>query len=240
MPTRDADADDENPARAVAFARKTTAHTNTHKHKRKHTSTTPSKPRSLERQPRQTKQEQQERARARPPPYRPSAMSTAVAPLPELGQLHTAKLVLLGEMGAGKSSLVLRFVKGQFFDYQVRFAGTPAPSSLSSLLSLPPPLSLYPCPLSSLSSPPVAVDTRSAAPHGDEGCEGQMLHACPATRKNEPPPPNHHSLTFSSLFLPLHATTQTRRRPPSARPSSPRRCRSSTSSSRFGEASKRV
>jgi GTPase SAR1 family protein len=31
----------------------------------------------------------------------------------------TAKLVLLGEMGAGKSSLVLRFVKGQFFDYQV-------------------------------------------------------------------------------------------------------------------------
>jgi GTPase SAR1 family protein len=46
-------------------------------------------------------------------------MST-VAPLPELGQMHTAKLVLLGEMGAGKSSLVLRFVKGQFFDYQVR------------------------------------------------------------------------------------------------------------------------
>mmetsp|Transcript_5465 Transcript_5465/g.19941 ORF Transcript_5465/g.19941 Transcript_5465/m.19941 type:complete len:127 (+) Transcript_5465:454-834(+) len=30
----------------------------------------------------------------------------------------TAKLVLLGDMGAGKSSLVLRFVKGQFFDYQ--------------------------------------------------------------------------------------------------------------------------
>jgi GTPase SAR1 family protein len=27
--------------------------------------------------------------------------------------------VLLGDMGAGKSSLVLRFVKGQFFDYQV-------------------------------------------------------------------------------------------------------------------------
>lgn len=46
---------------------------------------------------------------------------TTVAPLPELGQLHTAKLVLLGEMGAGKSSLVLRFVKGQFFDYQVGF-----------------------------------------------------------------------------------------------------------------------
>jgi GTPase SAR1 family protein len=48
-------------------------------------------------------------------------MATAVAPapLPELGQMLTAKLVLLGEMGAGKSSLVLRFVKGQFFDYQV-------------------------------------------------------------------------------------------------------------------------
>ncbi|KAL2635311.1 hypothetical protein R1flu_006790 [Riccia fluitans] len=29
-----------------------------------------------------------------------------------------AKLVLLGDMGAGKSSLVLRFTKGQFFDYQ--------------------------------------------------------------------------------------------------------------------------
>ncbi|ABO97448.1 predicted protein [Ostreococcus lucimarinus CCE9901] len=29
-----------------------------------------------------------------------------------------AKLVLLGDMGAGKSSLVLRFVKGQFHEYQ--------------------------------------------------------------------------------------------------------------------------
>ena len=29
-----------------------------------------------------------------------------------------AKLVLLGDMGAGKSSLVLRFVKGQFFEHQ--------------------------------------------------------------------------------------------------------------------------
>lgn len=35
------------------------------------------------------------------------------------GALQQAKLVLLGDMGAGKSSLVLRFVKGQFFDYQV-------------------------------------------------------------------------------------------------------------------------
>ncbi|KAK1324640.1 Ras-related protein RABF2a [Acorus calamus] len=29
-----------------------------------------------------------------------------------------AKLVLLGDVGAGKSSLVLRFVKGQFIDFQ--------------------------------------------------------------------------------------------------------------------------
>lgn len=28
------------------------------------------------------------------------------------------KLVLLGESAVGKSSLVLRFVRGQFFDYQ--------------------------------------------------------------------------------------------------------------------------
>ena len=38
----------------------------------------------------------------------------------DTGSLQQAKLVLLGDMGAGKSSLVLRFVKGQFFDYQVR------------------------------------------------------------------------------------------------------------------------
>ena len=29
-----------------------------------------------------------------------------------------AKLVLLGEMGSGKSSLVLRYCKGQFYDFQ--------------------------------------------------------------------------------------------------------------------------
>ena len=39
------------------------------------------------------------------------------------GGLQQAKLVLLGDMGAGKSSLVLRFVKGQFFDYQVSQSG---------------------------------------------------------------------------------------------------------------------
>ncbi|EIE25802.1 small rab-related GTPase [Coccomyxa subellipsoidea C-169] len=36
----------------------------------------------------------------------------------DVGSIQQAKLVLLGDMGAGKSSLVLRFVKGQFFDYQ--------------------------------------------------------------------------------------------------------------------------
>ena len=36
--------------------------------------------------------------------------------------IQPAKLVLLGDMGAGKSSLVLRFVKGQFTDYQVRLS----------------------------------------------------------------------------------------------------------------------
>lgn len=38
--------------------------------------------------------------------------------MPDLAQQQSAKLVLLGEMGSGKSSLVLRFVKGQFHDYQ--------------------------------------------------------------------------------------------------------------------------
>ncbi|GIL47256.1 hypothetical protein Vafri_4118 [Volvox africanus] len=45
------------------------------------------------------------------------------APMPELSQQQTAKLVLLGEMGSGKSSLVLRYVKGQFFDYQASTVG---------------------------------------------------------------------------------------------------------------------
>jgi Ras-related protein Rab-5C len=43
-----------------------------------------------------------------------------------VGTLQQAKLVLLGDMGAGKSSLVLRFVKGQFFDYQVGTQRAPA------------------------------------------------------------------------------------------------------------------
>lgn len=37
------------------------------------------------------------------------------------GRLAQFKLVLLGESAVGKSSLVLRFVKGQFHEFQVRF-----------------------------------------------------------------------------------------------------------------------
>lgn len=50
--------------------------------------------------------------------------------LSELSQQQTAKLVLLGEMGSGKSSLVLRYVKGQFFDYQVRHLCAPLSRNL--------------------------------------------------------------------------------------------------------------
>jgi hypothetical protein len=38
----------------------------------------------------------------------------------DLQQQTVAKLVLLGEMGSGKSSLTLRWVKGQFYDFQAR------------------------------------------------------------------------------------------------------------------------
>lgn len=37
------------------------------------------------------------------------------------GRLAQFKLVLLGESAVGKSSLVLRFVKGQFHEFQVSF-----------------------------------------------------------------------------------------------------------------------
>ena len=45
------------------------------------------------------------------------------------------KLVLLGEQAAGKSSLVLRFVKGQFVEYQESTIGGASSSSSSSSLS---------------------------------------------------------------------------------------------------------
>ena len=38
------------------------------------------------------------------------------------GRLAQFKLVLLGESAVGKSSLVLRFVKGQFHEFQVSCA----------------------------------------------------------------------------------------------------------------------
>jgi GTPase SAR1 family protein len=44
-----------------------------------------------------------------------------------LSQQTTAKLVLLGEMGSGKSSLVLRYVKNSFYEYQARPLDPPGP-----------------------------------------------------------------------------------------------------------------
>lgn len=41
-------------------------------------------------------------------------------------QLVQSKLVLLGEMGSGKTSLVQRFVRGQYFENQVRGGATTA------------------------------------------------------------------------------------------------------------------
>ena len=35
-------------------------------------------------------------------------------------QLQQAKLVLLGEMGSGKTSLVQRYVRGHYYENQVR------------------------------------------------------------------------------------------------------------------------
>ncbi|KAL9251392.1 Ras-related protein [Drosera capensis] len=49
------------------------------------------------------------------------------------GRTIHAKLVLLGDMGAGKTSLVLRFVKGQFFDHQEPTIGA---AFFSQILSL--------------------------------------------------------------------------------------------------------
>lgn len=44
------------------------------------------------------------------------------------------KLVLLGESAVGKSSLVLRFVKGQFHEYQESTIGGPFPFAFSLLI----------------------------------------------------------------------------------------------------------
>nr|GMC62481.1 ras-related protein RHN1 [Ipomoea batatas]GMC62493.1 ras-related protein RHN1 [Ipomoea batatas] len=52
-------------------------------------------------------------------------ISLSASSLPMASSGHSnlnAKLVLLGDMGTGKSSLVLRFVKGQFLEFQDSFA----------------------------------------------------------------------------------------------------------------------
>merc|ERR1712060_968696 len=51
-------------------------------------------------------------AAPRPPP------AMAAAAPPASGRVFQFKLVLLGDSAVGKSSLVLRFVKGHFFEYQ--------------------------------------------------------------------------------------------------------------------------
>jgi GTPase SAR1 family protein len=43
-------------------------------------------------------------------------MASGVGPT----KVYQYKLVLLGDSAVGKSSLVLRFAKGQFFEFQVR------------------------------------------------------------------------------------------------------------------------
>lgn len=53
-----------------------------------------------------------------------------------MSKVFQFKLVLLGEQAAGKSSLVLRFVKGQFVEYQESTIGG------ANGFLLPPPRSL--------------------------------------------------------------------------------------------------
>lgn len=53
-------------------------------------------------------------------PRRVTDSRIRVGCFPEGSVVSISWQVLLGDMGAGKSSLALRFVKGQFFDYQVR------------------------------------------------------------------------------------------------------------------------
>jgi len=52
------------------------------------------------------------------PASRPGGGGAAATPGGGGGRLQQFKLVLLGESAVGKSSLVLRFVKGQFHEYQ--------------------------------------------------------------------------------------------------------------------------
>lgn len=63
-------------------------------------------------------------------------LSSSSSPLPMASGGHqnvNAKLVLLGDMGAGKSSLVLRFVKGQFLEFQESTIGAAFFSSTVSV-----------------------------------------------------------------------------------------------------------
>jgi len=54
-----------------------------------------------------------------PPSLRQSALfCPRMAAPPAQGRVFQYKLVLLGDSAVGKSSLVLRFVRGQFFEYQ--------------------------------------------------------------------------------------------------------------------------
>ena len=51
------------------------------------------------------------------------------------GKICQFKLVLLGESAVGKSSLVLRFVKGQFHEYQESTIGGKQMNTMIILLS---------------------------------------------------------------------------------------------------------
>ena len=53
------------------------------------------------------------------------------------GKICQFKLVLLGESAVGKSSLVLRFVKGQFHEYQESTIGGELELSQTESLKLP-------------------------------------------------------------------------------------------------------
>ena len=52
------------------------------------------------------------------------------------GKICQFKLVLLGESAVGKSSLVLRFVKGQFHEYQESTIGGKSNGHFSNIMRL--------------------------------------------------------------------------------------------------------